>query len=372
MDAVSHHSRRALAFFGALVAVGLAGCQSSSTTELTDDVVVAETAASDGTTTTDGGSSESTSEQNSPETTESDENKTDDTDSADDDTGSDLPDSAPDSFWAITDETYELVEVDSRTGEILDRFGAWGDPFGGCEPEEDDCLFQGLNELAVGNGHIWISDCCEPAAGNLFKVEIGTDFSTDSFVVYGTHPVPSPSGDLVAHTGLELTVIADSSGQQLGVLGGVADGADADGPPVWHQPVAWLDDEILVVRVTGDLVDNLVLFDVSDPSAPQQTGPSMGGVISHTDAAVRSDGMIFALARSYRGDDDASSDLMGWVFDPSTGEVVAETDLPDDIWAIDYDASGTFLLTVGQEGVVRFFGAGQSGVVADGFVAVSW
>lgn len=357
----------------ALLSVGLVACQSSEPIEEGADVVATESAVAEVGSTIQDGADQDGADQNSPDSTASDGNG-EDTDGSvsTDDAESGLPDAAPNSFWAITEDTYELVEVDSRTGEILGMFGAWGDPFGDCEGEEG-CLFQGLNELAVSSdGHLWISDCCEPAVGNIFKVEAGNDFSTDSFIVFGSHPVPSPNGDLIAHDGLEATIVSDSSGQQLGVIGNEVDGGSDNAPPFWYQPVAWIDDETLVVRAIGDLVDNLVLFDLSDPTSPQRTGPTMGGLISHTDAAVRSDGMIFALARPPGGDDAAPSDLMGWVFDPSSGDVIAETDLPDDTWEIDYDATGTFLLTVGQDGIVRFFGAGQSGVLAEGFVSVSW
>jgi hypothetical protein len=138
--------------------------------------------------------------------------------------------------------------------------------------------------------------------------------------------------------------------------------------------VAWFDDTSLLVRVTGDLVDNLIRLDLSDPSVPRQVGPTFGGVVSMPDAAIRADGNVLALQWAPRPDRDLfdARDVEAVAFDAQTGAQIGSFDLPDDVYAIDYDDSRTYLITIGDDGVARWYGAGREGRLGEGFVAVTW
>lgn len=284
-----------------------------------------------------------------------------------------LADGRPETFWAIQAETYALVEVDTATGVVLGEYGRWGEPFPDCEDGGDCGMFQGLSDVEVGaDGRLWLSDCCEPAVGNTFIVDPGdtvNPLSPDQERVLGTDPVVSPDGRLVARTTLQWIEINST---------------DLDSPVSWppeapniehggsYRAAAWLNSTTLVVIASSlEGTGSIVLLDVSDSTNPRLIDhPMMGGLVPFFDAGVRADGSIFALAFLPTGDD--SRVVEGWVYDPNTGEKITTTPLPSDLFSIDYDQSNTYLITVGGDGLVRWYGGGDSGEIASGFVAAGW
>jgi hypothetical protein len=281
----------------------------------------------------------------------------------------------PDRYFAITNDTYELVEVETASGEIVARFGGWGQTSEDCT---DDCYDQAIDSVDLGaDGRLWMTDCCEPAAGNLYALNPGAVFDPDLSFGLGLSPTVSPDERLLAYTALEDIRVGPVGFSSADPSSRFPVVRHDDEPVRWYTPVAWLDDTTMVVRVNGDLVDNLILVDVSEWAEPVQIGPVIGGLVLHPDAAVRADGMIVALTRTPGEGDDPSAGfdnptVSGQVFDPFSGELVSEFDLPDDVYSIDYDSTARFLLTAGGDGVVRWYGLGRSGEVGSGFVAATW
>jgi hypothetical protein len=287
----------------------------------------------------------------------------------------------PARFYAITNDTYELVEVDSATGEIFARFGGWGQTDQDCD---DDCFLQAIDSVEQGSdGRLWLTDCCEPAAGSIYALVPGESFDAERPFGFGLNPVVSPDERLLARASFENILIGPVGASGDDPAAQFPPDSDLADPPVSYTPLTWLDDVTLVVRSNGAAADTLILVDASEWSEPIQIGPTIGGLVRHPDAAVRADGMIVALATAATdtgNDDDPDEDesaagqpsLVGQVFDPRSGEQVAEFDLPDDVYTIDYDPSGTFLLTSGDDGVVRWLGLGQSGELASGYLASTW
>jgi hypothetical protein len=272
-----------------------------------------------------------------------------------------LPDGRPATFWAITSVTYELVEVDTLTGDILGTYGGWPQ-IGGCDPDEG-CFVQAIDSIDVGSdGALWITDCCEPAVGYIYRVEQGQILNpVDVDLQYGLHPELSPDQALVARSGLgQIEIVAPGNGEVFGSYGEIENGLS------WSTPLAWLDAENLVIRVSEGNVGELRILDVSNPADPQARHFEGGPFGDILDADVRADGMILALLRS------PDDDVTGKVYDPSTGVLVAEFDLPDTVDRIDYDASDTYLIASGSDNTVRWYGGGGGGEIGLGFVAVSW
>ncbi len=284
-----------------------------------------------------------------------------------------LGDGRPETFWAIEDETYSLVEVDTATGEILGDYGGWGEPFTDCEDGGDCGMFQGLSDVEVGaDGRLWLSDCCEPAVGNTFVVDPGDSvdpLSSNAERVLGTQPIVSPDGRLVARTTLQWIEI--NSTDFGSPVSWPPEAPIADGG--YYRAAAWLNSTTLVVIASSlEGTGSIVLLDVSDPTSPTLIDhPAMGGLVPFVDAGVRADGTIFALAILPAGD-DGDRLVEGWVYDPASGERITTTPLPRDLFSIDYDQTNTYLITAGGDGVVRWYGAGSSGEIASGFVAASW
>ena len=83
---------------------------------------------------------------------------------------------------------------------------------------------------------------------------------------------------------------------------------------------------------------------------------------------VNADGNLVVVATTF-GSDPAAS---GEVYDINTGELLAEFPLEDGATSIDYDTTGRFLAYVDGEGTARWQGAGQSGVLGEGFRTIHW
>ncbi len=277
-----------------------------------------------------------------------------------------LPANGPNSFFAVQLETFDLVEVRTHTGEILHNFGGWG-PLG----LDDDGAGQALQTVAVGPaGTLYVDDCCEPAFGSAFALEPPQEFAPDQLSRFeGVAPKISPNGQLIALSRGPSTGVATTLGVDLSTI------ESPDGEGASMIPLAWISDRILAVRALGDLADSVVFFDLADPSNPVEiegTSRNAPGKL-HLAAATRADGMLLAAVLRFSPDGSVDDgDMWGEVIDPATGEVVAEFDLPDGVNWINYDSSGTFLITSDDEGNVRWFGAGLSGSLGNGYIGVAW
>ncbi|MEL7155798.1 MAG: hypothetical protein AAFN30_04280 [Actinomycetota bacterium] len=282
----------------------------------------------------------------------------------------------PDSFWAIDDARFDLVRVDADTGNVIETLGGWGAEL--AQGEGAQVLTS--VEVAPG-GRLWLDDCCEPAFGSVFDVDDDQrfDLRADSGAVgrrTGLSPEVSPDGALVAvavgSDGVSVTTTGSGAAVAEGsaIASVVADAIGADPDAIgFPYPLAWLSAEVLVVVSPGADEATLQAVDVSG-ATPVAVGPAVvldGNVVA---GDVRTDGhLVIALSEAGA---DASAPVAGRVLDPDTGEVVAAFALPDGTSGIDYDTTGTYLLTVNQAGVVTWLGRGQSAQLATGMVAASW
>ncbi len=276
---------------------------------------------------------------------------------------SDLPAGAPDSFVGVTNDTFELVRVESRTNEVLASLGSWTPGLAeGAEPEQ---ALQ-LVELAP-DGTVYVDDCCEPAYGSTFIV--ADAFDPDSTPrLDGLFPEVSPDGSRLARTSQGSAVaISDTGGIELGVFG-VPDFA---GPIL--TPLTWIDSSTLLVSETrvDDEVERLRFLDVSDPFDPSEISGRSDPGRSYLAADVRADGNVLVVVRRLDAE-SGEGDVVAEILDPSTSETVADFDLPDDVVGADYDASGRFVMTVATSGQIDWYGAGQRGTLGTGFISANW
>lgn len=329
-----------------------------------DDVVAGvETTADAATTQTTVGEVDDTTEtteaaSQTPTTQRPTEDTTDGT-TIDDVPLSALPSGAPASFVAVTSDTFELVRVDSQTGAVLDSLGSWG-PAGEGEPQALQFV-----ELAP-NGTIYVDDCCEPAYGTTFIV-------TDQFLpgstpqMIGIGPELSPDGSRLARSSQGSAVsIADANGNEFGFFGD----ADFSGPTL--TVLTWVDNTTLVVNEVADDGDTntLRLLDVSEPSAPVVLAERSVPGRSYLAADVRADGNILVVTKI--DDGSASGDVIAEVVDSSTAEVLVDFNLPDDVYDANYDASGRFVVTARSNGQLDWYGGGERGTLATGFISADW
>ena len=277
---------------------------------------------------------------------------------------SDLPAGAPDTFVAVTGDTFKLVRVDSRTGEILAELGSWGLGGGGDEP------LQALQMVELApDGTIYVDDCCEPAFGSTFGVADAFDPET-SPRLDGIGPELSPDGTRLARALGSVVVVSDAAGNELGVFGDPGFSGEV------FSPLTWVDGSTLVVAesVLSDGNDRLVVLNVDDPNNPVEISDRSEPGRFYAAADVRADGNVLVVVRRFdpavgSTEDD---DVIAEVINPATGETVADFDLPDDVYEANYDASGRFVLTVRTNGQLDWYGAGQRGTLASGFLSADW
>jgi hypothetical protein len=288
-----------------------------------------------------------------------------------DDAG-DAETSRPAAFWAIEDGTFDLVRVDTATGDVLRRVAGWGP----LSPEEDELGGQALVGVDAGPGEVvWVSDCCEPAIGGLFGIGPDTAGIDDPAAsAFGVWPQISPDGRLVAMGILEQGVqISDAGTGEVVIapeeIGGILRRPEAGrGFPI---PLAWVNDGLLAVAVSDPQTDRSTITFVdlryiADP--PVAVGQAtIGGDVR--DGSVRADGNLAVLVRSTG--DDPGADIM--VIDPVEVTVVERTPLQDGVVAIDFDPAGAHLLVLSETGQLSV--AGPSGSVeplTGSYLDVSW
>lgn len=250
-------------------------------------------------------------------------------------------------------------------GEIVARLGSWTpDLVPGAEPEQ---ALQ-MVELAPG-GTIYVDDCCEPAYGTTFVVTDSFD-PASTLQVSGIGPESSPDGTRLALSSRGSAVaIADAEGNQLGAFG------DPDFSGNVLTPLSWVDSSTLVVSasVAAGGNDRLVVLDVNDPNIPAEIIVRSEPGRSYAAADVRADGNVLVVVRRFDPAIGSSDDdVVAEIIDPATGATVAEFDLPNDVYEVNYDAAGRFVLTVRENGEVEWYGAGRRGTLASGFLSADW
>lgn len=279
----------------------------------------------------------------------------------------------PETYWAIESGTFDLVEVLTATGAVVQRVGGWGAD--AAESEAPQLL---TTVEADGRGSLWVDDCCEPAFGTFYKVDPGQSLDlrnglAGAFQRTGLSPQVAPGGAIAAYAVGEIGVgVVTADGVDVvapeAVAAAVATDAGLDAGTFFLSPVAWLDDDVVVLRFTAGNDEALYAVDVS--GAPEVVAGELRFDDAVLDVDVRNDGMLVVATV-----DAAAADappVVGRVVDPDSGEQVAVFDLPPGTIDIDYDPTGTFLITVDAASTVTWIGRGETGVIGDRYVAVSW
>ena len=282
-----------------------------------------------------------------------------------------LEDGRPATFLAITDD-YAAVEVDTLTGDIVHIFGQTGTAADVANAEEmPPNVLVGIWRLLDGSA-IGISDCCEPAAGNIFYVESGGDLGPDPYQSgskeHGWSLSPSPTQNFFANLGYSLivadpNVTADTGPGQwidepsLGFPMGAA-AWDRDGSQLW-----W------TTRI--DEVAALATLDLAE-GAPTHVTVLPWVMVNQSIEGIGSQasGNLVGFVHTRNADYEVT-DTTGVVFS-TLGEVVANFPVETGSTWGGYDAAGKFLIYVDGNGAARWQGAGQSGALGTGFVFASW
>ena len=85
-----------------------------------------------------------------------------------DDEPADKTATLPGSMWGVEADGFDLVRIDTESGEVVQRIPGWGADAGAGEQEGG---LQALQEITAKGDNLWVADCCEPAVGTVYRVD---------------------------------------------------------------------------------------------------------------------------------------------------------------------------------------------------------
>ena len=271
--------------------------------------------------------------------------------------GATTADGRPAVFYAITTDG-RAVEVDTASGTVLRELAVADDP-----SEAGDPLGRYLDAvwpIPGGGGDVLVAECCEPAAGLLYRLPTGASIDgaagSGLFAWAGVHDA---RGERLATSGFVSQVRAtDESGADVttidlfesdGTISFVAWLTDRDGV-VYAEPQ---DDRTVIRRFDFDAEGNLAAAAVFPVPYVAR------------DLTVRADGNLVLLATENDGID------RGIVISPE-GELQTAFDTAANAQVLDYDPRGLFVIELDANGRATWQGVGQSGELGEGYLWVQW
>lgn len=247
-----------------------------------------------------------------------------------------------------------MVEVSSSDGSELNRVAG---------PEVDDEeFFQAVVEVVPipGSDQFIVNECCEPAAGAMYLVGgwdgVAGDKTGDSYFS-GWEVSTRPDGAEIAVSGY--TRFHAKLDREILLPLGTSNGSNPD--------VAWLRDRLGVVflhRNDTPAVAEIIELDRSGRAISRRSF-ALAGPASAID--VNAAGDLVVVAAEF-----GSGSSRGEIYDVDTAAMTASFGLEDGTANLDYDVSGQYLIYVDGEGVARWQGAGQSGVLGTGYINANW
>jgi hypothetical protein len=281
-----------------------------------------------------------------------------------------LADGRPATWVGVTTD-YEAVEVDTATGELIRSLGQVATAED-VETAECAACVNAIDAVwrTFDGSHIFISECCEPAAGLIHvltddELPLLAESGRDSpwFFWWAT---PAPDSPLVAFLGYQVLVTAADVAPPNGDAGAagtwmVTENLDTFpiSNAVWapgENAIRWLEGDGEAVR--------LRTFDTSGGSTAIPIDELAGWALAGL--AGRATGEL-VVARAQP--DGVTTSLL--VFTPE-GDLVDEVPIEPGARLGGYDRTGTFLIYTADDGVARWIGGGTSGLLGEGFVHASW
>lgn len=278
-----------------------------------------------------------------------------------------VPVALPDTWIGVTDD-YEAVEVDTATGEILGSI-AQVSTAEDVETAECAACVNAVDAVwrSYDGSYFYVSECCEPAAGMIHVLTFddlpylpGDDAPTWTF----WNAAPSPDSDAVALLGYQMVVTdpaVEPGTAQPGVDYTVGWTNEGDLFPISNA--VWDGDRILWLE-SGPEGAGIRVFELDG-----QTSVVEVPEIEHWNSANlarRGSGELVAARAPFDGGADEALVL------DQTGTVVDRFPLETGSRLGGYDPTGTYLIYVDGDGVVRWLADDGSGVLAEGFIQANW
>lgn len=287
-----------------------------------------------------------------------------------------LDNGLPATFVAVT-ESWEAVEVDTSTGDIVRSIGRSQTP---ANAEEEEMVHSAVQQVWRAPDRSWfvIAECCEPAAGTLYYLTedqvLTPQNRFDLDLWFGWTASPSPFDETFAHTGYNIMVGVPGETPEVNFF---VDQAGPVGFPsgviAWDRSgggIAWLSNSF--TEENSSMLNHLSL-DEPD-TAPTSRMLEWVGPDQWLDGlGTQESGNHVAFLHTVAPDTESGEIIAseGVVFD-AAGELIASFSVETGARWGGYDPSGRFLIYTDADNVVRWQGRGQAGVLGSGFIHASW
>lgn len=261
------------------------------------------------------------------------------------------------------------MHVDTSNQQTLRSYGDRGDP---SAPQQGEGPIGYLDDAwqLPGTDRIYFTPCCEPAGGTGRYINTDIDSSVDDGRVSysGFAAVPSPDATMLAIPQMFGLYLSEALPQPDVTL-------IATSPYASKDAVAWLRDRrgLVWAPLNDDRVRTIEIIELDADNAPIATRTVPAHGLTNVSLAVRGDGAI-VVAGCDQGPEEVSAcdHSTALVLDPDGGEVIAEFAIEAGARLGGYDYTGTYLISTADDGIARWQGAGESGVLGHGYRWASW
>ncbi len=250
----------------------------------------------------------------------------------------DIPAPAPDAVLAVTEDG-RLVVLRTSDGVELTELADMGTG----EASEDDPAPTSITGVAVrpGTSEVYFETCCEPAAGQIFRVDLTAPGAEPISVAYGYGIDISADGRRLAYVSGPVVSVLDLDSGQV-----VHTAESGDGTHDWVQAALDHDGSILAIERALERADDGAVL-----RSDARTTALADGTYEEHDAT---EGRFIPL---FVGDGSLASA-------PAPGERLRDANI---------DETGTWILVVTDDGRLLARGGDGERVIAEGpFVAADW
>jgi len=282
----------------------------------------------------------------------------------------------PATFVGVT-EGWEAVEVDTASGDIVRSIGQMERPG---EADDEGGVFAAIDQVWRTSDHLWyiVSECCEPAAGMIHFLDATTRLTSanhdETIITDGWTIAPSPFDGRLVKLGYSVEVAPVGVESEVLIWLDQPGGPGfADGAAAWDRTgtaISWLSHDFETGAAT------LLHLDVTagddDPTMVELAWVGSDQWLDGMGTQESGNHVAFLNTRDDTDPEAATVVVTEGVVFSAQGELIATFPVETGSRWGSYDPSGRMLIYTDADFTVRWQGLGQSGVLAEGFVHVSW
>jgi outer membrane protein assembly factor BamB len=281
----------------------------------------------------------------------------------------------PSDFVGVTADG-RLVVVDVATGTEVRELTRRADPRQSSEPEGGPSVIAGVT-VDRERGIVYFETCCEPAVGSVYSVPLtgGAITPVSNF----SWPALSADGDTLVGLGGDLVVARENLTSRVRI-------ARDEQVAVFHTAISPDGSRLAYERAyagpNGNSSELVVVAadDIPADATDEEQRTALDDAVAWRDPdqvgwmfpAINREGNVVVAQQCCYGLEPREGPRSARVIDPDTGQVVGSFQYPAPVVDQEYDATGTWLVVTLADGRVVWFGGGESGELASGYLAADW